>query len=66
MIDSGRRSDLFRRYGVSAPLRCSGIAVVALPCLDEKSLSRISIPTVAIGFLSQHSLAQRIARFSAG
>ncbi|HJW13258.1 MAG TPA: hypothetical protein VJ776_01105, partial [Thermoanaerobaculia bacterium] len=23
MIDSSRRSDLFRRYGVSAPLRCA-------------------------------------------
>jgi hypothetical protein len=41
MNDSGRCSDLFRRMRRqrSSPMR-SGIAVVALPRLDEKSLSR--------------------------
>jgi hypothetical protein len=41
MNDSNRRSDLFRRMRRqrSSPMR-SGIAVVALPRLDEKSLSR--------------------------
>jgi hypothetical protein len=41
MSDSGRRSDLFRRMRRqrSSAMR-SGIAVVALPCLGEKSLSR--------------------------
>jgi hypothetical protein len=41
MNDSGRRSDLFRRMRRQrfSPMR-SGIAVVALPRLDEKSLSR--------------------------
>jgi hypothetical protein len=41
MNNAGRRSDLFRRMRRhrSSPMR-SGIAVVALPRLDEKSLSR--------------------------
>jgi hypothetical protein len=55
MIDSGRGSDLFRRHGVSAPLRCPGIAVVTLPYLDGKSLSRTMFPTAVNGLLSQGS-----------
>jgi hypothetical protein len=47
-----------------------GIAVVALPCLDEKSLSRTVADkvflTAVIGFLSQRSLAQSVARVATG
>jgi hypothetical protein len=40
MIDSGCRSDLFRRYGVSAPLRCA-LASPSSPFLvSTKNLSR--------------------------
>jgi hypothetical protein len=46
MNDSGRRSDLFRRMRRqrSSPMH-SGIAVVALPRLGEKSLSRAMGPS---------------------
>jgi hypothetical protein len=40
MIDSGRRSDLFRRYGVRAPLRCA-LASPSSPFLvSTKNLCR--------------------------
>jgi hypothetical protein len=56
MIDSARRSDLFRRIHRqrSSPMRF-GIAVIALPRLDEKSLSR-----TFVSFTSQAPSSTRL------
>jgi hypothetical protein len=40
MIDSVRRSDLFRRYGVSAPLRCALASPSSRFLVSTKNLSR--------------------------
>src|SRR6266545_2093940 len=40
MIDSGRRSDLFRRYGVSAPLRCAPASPSSRLLVSTKNLCR--------------------------
>jgi hypothetical protein len=55
MIDSARRSDLFRRYGVNAPLRC------ALASVADKVF-----PISVILLLSQGLSVQPVTRASAG
>jgi len=66
MIDSGRRSDLFRRYGVSAPLRCAPASPSSRFLISTENLCRGQVfLTAVIGFLSQCSLAQKVARVAA-
>jgi hypothetical protein len=67
MNDSGRRSDLFRRMRRqrSSPMHCD-IAVVALPRLDEKSLSRVWALRLTLMVLSQNDVAHHMSALRPG
>jgi len=55
MIDSGRRSNLFRRYGVSAPHRCAPASRSSRFLVSTKNLFRgQGVETLKIHVLSKN------------
>jgi len=67
MIDSGRRSDLFRRYGVIAPRRCFSASPSSRFLVSTENLCRGQVHRRGLAaYRTQTDLAQSPARVPVG